>query len=157
MDRNKNTVSNITNRKARRDYHVLETVEVGIALKGTEVKSLRVGKGNLNDSFATIEKGEIFLNNFHISHYDHGNRFNHDTVRTRKLLLHKLEIIKFTNKVNQKGLTLVPLKLYFNRRGRVKVELALCKGKLLYDKREDIKRRTQEREIRREFRDKGIR
>ncbi len=147
----------ITNRKARRDYHILESFEVGIELKGTEVKSLRAGKGNLNDSYATIENGEVYLHNFHISHYGHGNRFNHDVVRDRKLLLHKREIAKLFIKVNQKGFTLLPLKLYFNKRGRAKIELALGKGKFLYDKREDIKRRTQEREIMRQFRDKGIR
>ena len=146
----------VTNRKARRDFHILETYETGIELKGTEVKSLRDGKGNLNDSFAVVKEGEVFVHNFHISPYDHGNRFNHDPVRVRKLLLHKREIIKLANLLNQKGYTLVPLKLYFNNRNKAKMEIAVAKGKLLYDKREDIKKRTQEREMRREFAQKGL-
>ena len=146
----------ITNRKARRDFHILETYETGIELKGTEVKSLRDGKGNLNDSFALVKEGEVFVHNFHISPYDHGNRFNHDPVRVRKLLLHKREIIKLANQMNQKGFTLVPLKLYFNSRNKAKMQIAIAKGKQLYDKREDIKKRTQEREMRREFSQKGL-
>lgn len=155
-DKPENAPATVTNRKARRDYHILETFEAGIELRGTEVKSLRQAKGNLNDSYATIEDGEVYLHNFHISPYDHGNRFNHDPVRERKLLMHKTEIFKLFTKVNQKGFTLIPLRLYFNKRGKVKIELALGKGKFLYDKREDIKKRTEEREVMRQFRDKGI-
>lgn len=150
-----NTVR-VTNRKARRDYHILETYEAGIELKGTEVKSLRDGKGNMNDSFATVEQGEVWLHNFHISTYEQGNRFNHEPIRDRRLLLHKIEIIKLRSKLNEKGFTLVPLQLYFNKRGLAKVELGVGKGKLLYDKREDIKKRTEERELSREFRNKGL-
>ncbi|RJP61502.1 MAG: SsrA-binding protein SmpB [Candidatus Auribacter fodinae] len=146
----------VTNRKARRDYELLETIEAGIMLSGTEVKSLRNGKGNLNDSYAMVEKGELFLLNFHISTYEQGNRFNHDPVRTRKLLLHKNEILRLTIQVQEKGLTLVPTAVYFNKRGIVKVEVAVGRGKHLYDKREDIKRRTQEREVRRELGNRGL-
>jgi len=146
----------ITNRKARHEYHIMETWEAGIELKGTEVKSLREGKGNLNDSFAIVEQGEVYLHNFHISPYEQGNRFNHDPIRPKKLLFHKGEILKLHIKVNQKGFTLIPLQLYFNNRGKAKIELALAKGKQLYDKREDIKKRTEDRELNREFRNKGL-
>ena len=146
----------VTNRKARRDFHILDKYEAGIVLKGTEVKSLRDGKGNLNDSFAVVTAGEVFVHNFHIATYDHGNRFNHEPARIRKLLLHKREITKLANQINQKGFTLVPLRLYFNKRNMAKMEIAVAKGKLLYDKREDIKKRTQERELRREFSQKGL-
>ena len=131
----------ITNRKAYRDYEVLETLECGIELKGSEVKSLRAGKINLNDSFARIEKLEAFLYNAHISHYTEASYLNVDTDRTRRLLLHKNQIQRISGKLAQKGLTLIPLKVYFNDRGFVKLELGLCKGKKLYDKRESIKRR----------------
>jgi SsrA-binding protein len=133
-----------TNRKATHDYFILEKYEAGIVLKGTEVKSIRQGKVNLRDSFARIIKGEIFLMNMHISPYTHGNVFNHDPLRDRKLLMHKKEIARLAGKVAQKGLALVPLTLYF-KDGRVKVELALVKGKKLYDKREDIKKRDLQR------------
>jgi len=133
-----------TNRKATYDYFILEKYEAGIVLKGTEVKSIRQGKVNLRDSFARIIKGEIFLMNMHISPYTHGNVFNHDPLRDRKLLMHKKEIARLAGKVVQKGLALVPLSLYF-KDGRVKVELALVKGKKLYDKREDIKKRDLQR------------
>jgi SsrA-binding protein len=133
-----------TNRKATHDYFILEKYEAGIVLKGTEVKSIRQGKVNLRDSFARIIKGEIFLMNMHISPYTHGNVFNHDPLRDRKLLMHKKEIARLAGKVAQKGLALVPLSLYF-KDGRVKVELALVKGKKLYDKREDIKKRDLQR------------
>ena len=138
-----------TNRKAYRDYEVLESVESGIELKGSEVKSLRAAKINLGDSFARCEKEEIFLYNTHISHYTEASYLNVDCDRPRKLLLHKGQIQKIVGKLTQKGLTLVPLKFYFNERGFVKVELALCKGKKLYDKRESIKRRESERDLRR--------
>lgn len=139
----------ITNRKAYRDYEVLESVESGIELKGSEVKSLRAGKINLDDSFARSEKEEIFLYNAHISHYTEASYLNVDPDRPRKLLLHKGQIQRIVGKLTQKGLTLIPLKVYFNDRGFVKVELALCKGKKLYDKRESIKRRETDREMRR--------
>lgn len=133
-----------TNKKATHDYFILEKYEAGIVLKGTEIKSIRQGKVNLRDSFARIIKGEIFLMNMHISPYTHGNVFNHDPLRDRKLLLHKKEIARLAGKVAQKGLALVPLSLYF-KNSRVKVELALVKGKKLYDKREDIKKRDLQR------------
>ncbi len=143
----------ITNRKARHDYHILETFEAGIALVGTEVKSLREGKGNLKDSFARVENGELFLYNMHISPYEKGNIFNEDPLRTRKLLMHKKEIHRLAGQVKEKGLTLIPLKVYLNERGLIKVELALAKGKALYDKREDIKRRDANREMEKAFKD----
>ncbi|MGE5606622.1 MAG: SsrA-binding protein SmpB [Bacteroidota bacterium] len=135
------------NRKARHDYFIEETFETGITLTGTEVKSLRLGKGNLQDSYAQITNNEVFLHNCHISPYDFGNRFNHDPLRTRKLLMHKAEIRRLFAKTREKGLTLVPLQMYFNEKGRVKVELALAKGKKLYDKREDIAERDAKRNI----------
>lgn len=139
-------VKSIThNRQARHDYFILETYEAGLALTGTEVKSLRDGKGNLKDSHAEIRGMEAFLVNCHISPYEHGNRFNHDETRPRKLLMHKVEIRRLLGKVKEKGLTLIPLQLYFNKQGRVKVELALAKGKKLYDKREDAAKRDAER------------
>ena len=156
MRKSENENVRITNRKARHDYHILETMEAGIELKGTEVKSLREAKGNLNDSFATIDKGEVWLNNFHINTYEFGNRFNHDTLRLKKLLLHRREIFKLASKVNQKGFTIVPLELYFNKRGKAKVQIAIAKGKQLFDKREDLKKHAEDRDIAREFRGKGL-
>jgi len=135
-----------TNRKARHDYHILETFEAGLALKGTEVKSLRQGRANINDGYGMIAGGEAFLCNAHVSPYEFGNRENPDPLRKRKLLLHKREITYLEGQVAQKGLTIVPLRLYFNK-GRAKVELALVKGKKSYDKRDAIKRRVAEREI----------
>ncbi|MDD5129113.1 MAG: SsrA-binding protein SmpB [Candidatus Omnitrophica bacterium] len=139
----------LTNRKAYRDYEVLETLECGIELKGSEVKSLRAGKINLNDSFARIEKLEAFLYNALISHYMEASYLNVDTNRPRRLLLHKNQIERIAGKLAQKGLTLIPLKVYFNDRGFVKLELGLCKGKKLYDKRESIKRRETDLYLRR--------
>ena len=139
----------ITNRKAYRDYEVLESLECGIELKGSEVKSLRAGKINLNDSFARIEKLEAFLYNAHISHYTEASYLNVDTDRTRRLLLHKNQIQRISGKLAPTGLTLIPLKVYFNDRGFVKLELGLCKGKKLYDKRESIKRRETDLYMRR--------
>jgi len=138
-----------TNRKAYRDYEVLESLECGIELKGPEVKSLRAGKINLDDSFARFEGQEIFLYNAHISHYAEASYLNVDPDRPRKLLLHKNQSIRIIGKLTQKGLTLIPLKVYFNDRGFVKVDLALCHGKKLYDKRQSIKRRETDREMRR--------
>lgn len=142
-----------TNRKAYHDYIILETYEAGIELVGTEVKSLREGKCNLKDSYATIKDGEIFLLNVHISPYSHGTAFNHEPTRTRKLLLHRSEIDKLTGKIKERGLTLVPLKVYF-KKGRAKVELGLAKGKHTYDKRKDIAKRDTERELKREMKQK---
>ncbi|MDI3279980.1 MAG: SsrA-binding protein SmpB [Bacillota bacterium] len=136
------------NRKARHDYHILETYEAGIALRGTEVKSIRAGKVNLKDSFARIEGGEVFVYQMHISPYEYGNRENHDPLRTRKLLLHKSEIARLVGKTQEKGLTLVPLRVYF-KRGLAKVELALAKGKKLYDKRHAEAEREARREVER--------
>jgi SsrA-binding protein len=138
------------NKKARFEYFILETFEAGIVLTGTEVKSLRLGKANLKESFGRIENGELFLFNMHISPYSHGNRLNHEPRRTRKLLLHKKEIKKLIGKTKEKGLTLVPTKIYF-KDGKCKVELALGKGKKLFDKREEIKRKDAEREAQRSF------
>ncbi|MDH7526509.1 MAG: SsrA-binding protein SmpB [Peptococcaceae bacterium] len=141
------------NRKARHDYFIEETYEAGIALTGTEVKSLRAGRANLKDSYAGVENGEMFLFNMHISPYEQGNRFNVDPVRARKLLLHRSEINRLFGKVKQQGLTLVPLKVYF-KRGRAKVELALAKGKKVYDKREAIAQKDARREVERAVRGK---
>jgi len=138
------------NRKARHEYHVLDTWETGIVLQGTEVKSLRLGKANLADAFARVDGGEIWIYNLHISPYEQGNRFNHDPLRPRKLLLHRGEIRKLIGQVEQKGLTLVPLDIHFSR-GKAKVKLALVRGKQLHDKRDSIRERDQEREIRRGF------
>ncbi len=135
------------NKKAFHDYFILETFEAGIALKGTEVKSVKQGKINLKDSYAKIKNGELFLFNAHISPYKHGNLFNHEPTRTRKLLLHKKEIDRIAGKINEKGLTLIPLKIY-QKKGLIKVELGLGKGKKIHDKREEIKRKDIEREIR---------
>lgn len=137
---------NITvNRKARHEYTILQTIEAGIVLRGTEVKSLRAGKANLVDSYASIERGEVWLISAHISEYKEGNINNHEPTRSRKLLLNRNEIRKLTSKVNEKGLTLIPLRLYF-KNGKVKVELGLAQGKKVYDKRETIAKRDFDRE-----------
>jgi len=138
-----------TNRKAFRDFEVLESVECGLELKGSEVKSLREGRAVLNDSFARIEKGQVFLYNTNITPYEQASYLNVESARVRRLLLHKNQIDKLNGKLTQKGLTLVPLKIYFNDRGFAKVELALCKGKKLYDKREDVRKRETDLGIRR--------
>jgi SsrA-binding protein len=137
---------NITvNRKARHEYAILQTYEAGIVLQGTEVKALRQGKANLVDSYANLVNGEVYLFGTHISVYEQGNINNHEPTRTRKLLLNKSEIKKLIGKVKEKGLTLIPLRLYF-KNGKVKVELALAKGKKVYDKRESIAKRDQQRD-----------
>lgn len=136
------------NRKARHEFEILESVEAGIALKGPEVKSLREGKVSFQDAFARVDGGELWLHSLHISPYEQANRFNVDPVRPRKLLLHRHEIRRLASKVDEKGLTLVPLEIYFTR-GYAKVLLALARGKKLYDKRETLKRKTQDREARR--------
>lgn len=140
----------VVNRKARYDYEILDTIEAGIVLRGTEVKSIREGRVNLTDSYANIKNGEMFLLNMHISPYSHGNIHNHDERRTRKLLLHKKEIKKLADKVADKGLTLVPLKLYF-KKNKVKLSIGLVRGKKTYDKREAIKERDVMREIQRKY------
>ncbi|MBN1674254.1 MAG: SsrA-binding protein SmpB [Kiritimatiellae bacterium] len=137
-----------TNRKALRDYHVLARLEAGIELKGTEVKSIRNARVNLTGSFARVEDGQVILYALHISPYQHGNRFNHDPDRPRRLLLHKQEIKRLYGQVAVQGQTLVPLNMYF-RRGRIKVELGLCKGKHLVDKRHTLRRKAAEREAER--------
>lgn len=142
-----------TNRKAFHDYHIEETLEAGIVLRGTEVKSLRQGLVNLRDSYAAVERGEVFLHNCHISPYSHGNILNHDPLRPRKLLLHRKEINKLIGRTQQKGLTLIPLRIYFSPRGHAKVELALARGKKQYDRREAIKEREAGREVERAMKD----
>jgi SsrA-binding protein len=141
------------NRKARHDYEILETLEAGVVLNGPEVKSLRLGRANLKDGYARPKGGEVFLHEVHISPYENSPLQEQDPTRIRKLLLHKQEIRKLTGKIVEKGLTLVPLKLYF-RKGKIKVELALVKGKKLYDKRESIRKRDLNRETERQIRDK---
>ena len=141
------------NRKATHDYYIEETYEAGMVLKGTEIKSIRAGRVNLKDSFARVEDGEVFLYGMHISPYEKGNRFNHDPERTRKLLLHKDEIRKLVGASREKGYALIPLKVYI-RNGFAKVELALAKGKKLYDKREAMAKRDAQREIERAFRER---
>ena len=138
----------VTNPKARRDYHVLEVFEAGIVLKGTEVKALRAGKGQISDAFARVEKDEVFLYNAHIDEYSHGNLQNHLPKAPRKLLLHKAEIRKLIGESALRGNALIPLALYW-KNGRVKVSLALGKGKAQFDKREDIKKRDADRELKR--------
>ena len=137
-----------TNRKARHEYEVLDTFEAGLVLKGPEVKSLREGKVGFQDAFARVEGGEVWLHSLHISPYEQANRFNEDPLRPRKLLLHRQEILRLIGKVEEKGLTLIPLSIYF-RRGYAKVTLALARGRKTYDKREKLRRKTQEDEARR--------
>ena len=138
----------VTNSKARRDYHILEVFEAGIVLKGTEVKALRAGKGQIKDAFARVEKDEVVLYNAHIDEYSFGNIQNHQPKAPRKLLLHKTEIRKLFGLASVKGNALVPLSFYW-KNGKVKVALAVGKGKVQYDKREDIKKRDAERELKR--------
>ena len=142
------------NRKARHDYFIHETYEAGIALTGTEVKSLRQGKVNLKDSYCRIDMGEVFLYHMHISPYEQGNRFNHDPLRTRKLLLHKYEIAKLIGTTKEKGYTLIPLNLYF-KRGKVKVTLGLATGKKLHDKRQSLMEKEAKREIERRLKERS--
>jgi SsrA-binding protein len=137
-----------TNRKARHEYEVLETLEAGIVLRGPEVKSVRDGKIGFQDAFARVDGGEVWLYSLHINPYEQANRYNQDPLRTRKLLLHGHEIRRLVGKVEEKGLTLIPLEIYFVR-GHAKVLLGLARGRKLHDKREKLKRQTQEREARR--------
>ncbi|AKQ41910.2 single-stranded DNA-binding protein [Aurantiacibacter atlanticus] len=143
------------NRKARFNYHIEETFEAGIALQGTEVKALRGGEGSIAESYAEVKDGQVFLVNANIPEYSHGNRLNHEPKRPRKLLLNTREIDKFVGAVERKGMTLVPLSVYFNARGRAKVELALAKGKQAHDKRATMKDRDWKRDKARLMRDKG--
>jgi SsrA-binding protein len=139
------------NKRARHDYHVVDSVEAGVVLKGTEVKSVRLGKVQLVDSFAKVDRGELFLHGVHISPYEQGNRFNVDPRRTRKLLLHKSEIRRLDRQVREKGMALIPLSVYL-KRGRVKLEIGVCRGKKLYDKRRAIAERDANREMERALR-----
>ena len=136
------------NRKARHDYHIDEEFEAGMVLKGTEVKSLRLGRANLKDSYARIKNGEVFVHQMHINPYPFAYYDNHDPLRPRKLLLHKREIKRLYGKVNEKGLTLIPLKMYF-KNGKAKISIALARGKRKYDKRDAIRRREEQREMER--------
>jgi SsrA-binding protein len=142
------------NPRATHDYHILETWEAGIVLTGTEVKSLRTGKASIKEAWARVKNGEVFLEGMNVTPYEQGNRYNHEPVRSRKLLLHRREIERMIGAVEQRGLTLIPLELYF-RDGRAKVALALGRGKKQHDKREDIKRRDAEREVARVARMRG--
>lgn len=139
------------NKKARHDYFIEDVYEAGIALTGTEIKSLRQGRVNLKESYAKIENGELFIYSMHISPYEQGNRYNVDPLRTRKLLLHKQEIRKLIGYTTQKGLTIVPLQIYLNGRGLVKVEVAVARGKKLYDKRDDMAKKDAARKIEKEM------
>ena len=142
------------NKKARHDYFIEEEYEAGLVLTGTEIKSIRAGGANLRDSFAKVENGEVFVYNMNISPYDKGNRYNTDPKRAKKLLLHKKEIRKLIGYISRDGLTLVPLDLYLDRRGRAKLTLAVARGKKLYDKREDMAKRDAARDIGRKMKDK---
>jgi SsrA-binding protein len=144
-----------SNKTARMNYEIGDIYEAGMVLTGTEVKALRDGKANLKDSYAVVKDDEVYLKEMHIGHYDHGNRFNHEPLRSRKLLLHKREIRKLYGKSRESGLALVPLKLYF-KNGKVKVEIGIGKGKKLYDRRQDIKQRDEHRDIARDFKSKLI-
>jgi SsrA-binding protein len=144
-----------SNKTARLNYEIGDIYEAGMVLTGTEVKALRAGKANLKDSYAVVNDDEVYLREMHISHYDHGNRFNHEPLRPRKLLLHKREIRKLYGKSREKGLALVPLKLYF-KDGKVKVEIGIGKGKKLYDRHHDIKDREERRTLSRDFKSKQI-
>ena len=140
----------IQNKKAKFDYEILDTYEAGIVLTGTEIKSIRAGKAQLRDSYAVIRNGEVFILNMHISHYEQGNIFNHNETRTRKLLLHKKEILKLRDRVEIEGLTLVPIKLYF-KGNKAKILIGVAKGKKTYDKREAIKKRDIDRDLKKQF------
>lgn len=140
----------VTNRRARHEYFILESYEAGIALKGTEVKSLRAGSANLQDGYVSVRRGELWLSGMHISPFEKGNINNHDPLRDRKLLLHRKEIHKLAGKLQEKGLALIPLRVYF-KKNIAKLEIGLCRGKKFFDKRETIKKREVERQIRRDF------
>lgn len=143
----------ILNRKARHDYFIVEAYEAGIQLTGTEIKSIRLGNCNIKDSYGIVKKHEVYLLNMFVSPYKEGNQFNHKETRTRKLLLHKKEIKKIEEKIEQQGLTLIPIKLYF-KENKLKVELAICRGKKDYDKRETIKERDIKRSIEKDLKNR---
>ena len=143
------------NRKARHDYHIEERFEAGLALLGSEVKSIREGRANLRDSFARLRGGELFLENMHIAPYSHGGAFNHEPLRERRVLMHKQEIQRLTGKIAEKGYTLVPLSLYLNERGKIKVELGLARGKAKADRRRDIMDREARRDMERMIKSSG--
>lgn len=143
------------NKKAYHDYFILDTYETGIVLHGTEVKSLRMGKCSIKEAFVRIENGEVFIYGMHISPYEKGNIFNKDPLRVRKLLMHKVEINKVLGKMKEKGITVIPLKVYF-KDSLVKVEIGLAKGKKLYDKRDDIAKKDQKREAERDFKIRNL-
>jgi SsrA-binding protein len=147
-------VSVARNPRATHDYHIVETYEAGIVLTGTEVKSLRQGKASIKEAFGLLKRGELWLEGMHVTPYEQGNRYNHEPIRSRKLLLHRRELERLIGAVEQKGHALVPLELYFSR-GRAKVRLALGKGKKMHDRREDIKRRIADREMARAMRGRG--
>ncbi len=144
-----------SNKTARRDYEITDTYEAGMVLTGTEVKALRAGKANLKDSYAVVSDDEVYLRELHIGHYDHGNRYNHEPLRSRKLLLHKREIKRLYGKSREKGLSLIPLKIYF-KNSMVKVEIGIGKGKKLHDRRQEIKKREERLDISRNFKSKQI-
>lgn len=144
----KNFKEIVTNKKARFQYEVLETLEAGISLAGTEVKSLRLKQANISDAYCRIKQKEIYVLNLHVSPYKQGNQFNHEPTRERKLLLHKKEIVRLETKVKEKGLTIIPLKIYMTS-GRIKLLVGLCRGKQLHDKRQDLKERDMKREVER--------
>ena len=152
MEKNKKKIV-VANRKAFHDYEIIERIEAGIVLNGTEVKSLRAGKANFKDSYARVVDGELFVVNLHISPYDHGSAWNHDPVRRRKLLLQKRESKRLIGKIEEKGLTIVPLSIYF-RGSWAKIEIAIARGKKLYDKRKDIAKRDSDRDTQRELKNK---
>ena len=142
------------NKKAKKEYEILETLEAGIQLLGSEVKSIRAGKVNLNDAFVLPRNGEMYIMNLKIAPYENAKHFGHEETRSRKLLMHKKEIIRWTSKVKEKRLTIIPLKLYFNNKGIVKVEIALCRGKKLYDKRQDERKKEDQMQIQRALKHK---
>jgi SsrA-binding protein len=142
------------NKKAKKEYEILETLEAGIQLLGSEVKSIRAGKVNLNDAFILPRNGEMYIMNLKIAPYENAKHFGHEETRSRKLLMHKKEIIRWTSKVKEKRLTIIPLKLYFNNKGIVKVEIALCRGKKLYDKRQDERKKEDQMQIQRALKHK---
>ncbi|NUM79779.1 SsrA-binding protein SmpB [bacterium] len=155
MAEKKNDIKTIaTNRKARHEFEIIDTIEAGIALVGSEVKALREGKVNIQDSHARIEKNEVWLYHVHIPEYKQANYNNHEEYRPRKLLIHRQQIRKLQRQVDEKGMTLIPLSIYFNERNRVKVQLAVARGKKLHDKRESIAKRDAARSLQREFRNR---
>lgn len=155
MDKQKGGIKPVVdNRRARHEYHIKENFEAGMVLVGTEVKSLRMGKGNLQDAYAVVKSGEVWVNNFHISPYEKGNQFNHDPLRPKKLLLNRREINRLTGLQKEKGYTLIPLKIYF-KNGLAKMDLAVAVGKKLYDKRNDLAARDAKRDVERVIKERN--